>query len=76
LLIPYIVFKYLKLKKLRKQLQKVDYHTAPSEFVRKLIVKHNYAQKKQAKTLPNFILKEQIAQRQEIYQDKINFVFF
>ena len=76
LLIPYIVFKYLKLKKLRKQLQKVDYHTAPSEFVRKLIVKHNYAQEKQTQILPNFILKEQIAQRQEIYQDKINFVFF
>ena len=73
---PYVIFKFLKLKKLRQQLQKVDYHTTPSEFMKEIVIKHNFASKDKIQVLPNFILKEKIVPRIDKFQDKINFIFF
>ncbi len=72
----YVMFKFLKLSYIRKQLQKFDIHTVPSKFMLKYVIKHNYWEEKKVKILPNFILKEKIWERQNIMQDKINFIFF
>jgi len=75
LLLPYSIYKFAKLKKLRKVLREnIDVHTVPSNFMKKYWEKLWYADK--ITVLPNFILKEQIWKRKEIYQDKINFIFF
>ena len=73
---PYIIFKFLKLKRLRQQLQKVDFHTTPSKFMKKYVIDHWYWKKENTQVLPNFILKEKIWTRKDILQDKINFIFF
>jgi len=73
---PYIIFKFLKLKRLRQQLQKVDFHTTPSKFMKKYVIKHWYWKEENTQVLPNFILKEKIWTRKDILQDKINFIFF
>ena len=75
LLLPYSIFKYLKLKKLRKYLNKyVKTHTVPSKFIVKYTKKLWYSSN--VEVLENFILKEQIWERKKVYQDKINFIFF
>ncbi len=73
---PYIIFKFLKLKLIRKELQKFDVHTVPSEFMKKYVINHKYWNKENTHILPNFILKEKISPKEDIFQDKINFIFF
>ena len=75
LLLPYSIWKYFKLKKLKENLYKyVKIHTVPSEFMKKYPIKLWYS--KNVELLPNFILKENLIERKNIYQDKINFIFF
>lgn len=77
LLFPYSVFKYLKLKNIRKILSKnIDFHTVPSDFMKKYVIDLWYWREENTEILANFINKNQIVSRQEKYQDKINFVFF
>jgi len=73
----YSIFKYLKLKKLRKYLYNyIDYHTVPSAFMKDIVIKLWYAKKDNIKVLSNYVLKKQITERKNIYQDKINLIFF
>jgi len=75
LLLPYSIWKYFKLKKLKENLYKyVKIHTVPSKFMKKYPIKLWYS--KNVELLPNFILKENLIERKNIYQDKINFIFF
>lgn len=73
----YSIFKYIKLKKLRKYLyENIDYHTVPSNFMKDFVVRLWYWKSENIKVLPNYILKDQITERKDIFQDKINFIFF
>ena len=71
----YIIFKYLKLKKLRNVLRKnIDIHTVPSEFMKNYVIKLWYWEN--VRLLLNFVLKDYLVDRQDKYQDKINFIYF
>jgi len=73
----YSIFKYLKLKRLRKYLyENIDYHTVPSNFMKNFVIKLWYWKKENTEVLNNFILKNQITDKKDIYQDKINFIYF
>ncbi len=73
----YSIFKYLKLKKLRKLLyENIDYHTTPSAFMKDFVYKLWYAPKDKIEVLDNYILENQKVERKDIFQDKINFIFF
>jgi len=75
LLFPYSIYKYFRLKNLRTKLSKyVKTHTVPSPFMKKYGEQLWYSNN--IEVLPNFILKEQLTSRKNIYQDKINFIFF
>ena len=75
LLLPYSILKYRKLKNLKLNLNKyINIHTVPSDFMKKYPIKLWYS--KNVEVLPNFILKENLIERKNIYQDKINFIFF
>lgn len=73
----YSIFKYFKLKKLRKLLyENIDYHTVPSAFMKDFVYKLWYASKDKIEVLDNYILKSQKIEKKDIFQDKINFIFF
>ena len=73
----YSIFKYLKLKSLKKYLYEcMDFHTVPSNFMKDIVIKLNYAPKDKVEVLSNYILKRQIIEKKDIYQDKINFIYF
>ena len=77
LLLPYAILKYMKLKKLRKVLNKnIDIHTVPSNFMKNYVQLLWYGNEDNIKVLPNFIDSKHLVERQDIFQDKINFVFF
>ena len=77
LLLPYAILKYMKLKKLRKVLNKnIDIHTVPSNFMKNYVQLLWYGNEDNIKVLPNFIDSNHLTERQDIFQDKINFVFF
>ncbi len=77
LLLPYAILKYFKLKKLRNVLNKnIDIHTVPSDFMKKYVQLLWYANEDNVQVLPNFIDSKHLVERQDIFQDKINFVFF
>jgi len=73
--LPYSIYKYFRLKSLKQKLAKyVKFHTVPSKFMKKYVQNLWYSNK--VEVLPNFILKEQLVERKNLYQDKINFIFF
>ena len=75
-LLPYSILKYLKLKKLRKVLNKyIDIHTVPSNFMKNYVQLLWYGWEN-VKVLPNFVDSNHLIERQDIFQDKINFIFF
>jgi len=75
LLLPYSIFKYIKLKKIRDNLNKnIDIHTVPSKFMLDYVKLLWYWTN--IKILPNFIDKNYLIERKNIFQDKINFIFF
>ena len=76
LLLPYSIFKYLKLKKIRKYVQKFDFQIVPSKFMKKYVLLQKRWNENSTQVLPNFVKKEKITQKQDLYQDKINFVYF
>ena len=75
-LLPYSIFKFLKLKKIKNIVNKFDFQIVPSQFMRKYALYQKWWNEKSIQVLPNFIKKEKITTRKDIYQDKINFVFF
>lgn len=75
--LPYSILKYRKLKKIRNILSKnIDFHTVPSDFMRKYVIRLWYWSEDNTDILPNFVRKEQITSRLDKFQDKINFIFF
>ena len=77
LLLPYAILKYFKLKKLRNVLNKnIDIHTVPSDFMKNYVQLLWYSNENNVQVLPNFIDSKHLVERQDIFQDKINFVFF
>ena len=77
LLLPYAILKYFKLKKLRNVLNKnIDIHTVPSDFMKNYVQLLWYSNEDNVQVLPNFIDSKHLVERQNILQDKINFVFF